>query len=167
MGTNYYLKAKRFNELDNINKKLEDKLETIKEDYLSEVLKVINNALKTYPNYKELFDLDELIVNIEVHYPIEVPDIHVCKMSLGWVPIFEKNEFYNNYKEFKAFYEKNKDILSLVDEYDREISLLDFETNLEYFKLNASPLNSRQEDNYIFKIESDDIGYDWSYNEFT
>ena len=48
---------------------------------------------------------------------IEYPELHICKISMGWKPLFEATKFYGNVKELKEFYNKNKDRIHIEDEY--------------------------------------------------
>ena len=55
--------------------------------------------------------------------------LHVCKISCGWNPLFEKTKFYSSFKEIKKFYFDNPDII-IIDEYDEHILWEQFEETI-------------------------------------
>ena len=55
------------------------------------------------------------------------PKLHICKMSMGWKPLFESTKYYKNVKELKDFYERNRNRISIADENPEEFTIEDFE----------------------------------------
>ena len=103
---------------------------------------------------------DELTFYIVPQYLYDDFDIHICKISDGWVPSFEVNDNFTTYKEFKKFYLDHKDEFLLIDEYNKEIDLATLDSNLEYHKLTALDKNKRTS-NFYAKLYTDEDGYDW------
>ena len=70
------------------------------------------------------------------HFPAEytltdVPDfgyeVHLCKMSAGWKILFQAHNFaYTSVKEMTKFFRKNKDKITIYDEYDNKQDLEEF-----------------------------------------
>lgn len=70
------------------------------------------------------------------HFPVEytlvdMPDfgyeVHICKMSAGWKTLFQAHKFaYNSVKEMTKFFRKNKDKITIYDEYDSKQDLEEF-----------------------------------------
>ena len=54
--------------------------------------------------------------------------IHICKLSGGWIPLFQGTEYYKSLDELKEFYRRNKDTYIVINEYDEQI---DFDELLE------------------------------------
>ena len=161
MGTNYYLRPKKFEKLTILNKNLELALDVLKDDYLANVSSLIREAEKEHPEYKDMLKLpDELTFYIAPQYLYNDFDIHICKVSGGWIPSFEVNDNFTTYKEFKKFYLGHKDEFLLIDEYNKEIDLATLDSNLEYHKLTALDKNKRTS-NFYANLYTDEDGYDW------
>ena len=72
-----------------------------------------------------LYTKDKRLVaeNFPVEYTlIDVPDfgyeVHICKMSNGWKTLFQAHDFaYTSVKEMTAFFRKNKDKITIYDDY--------------------------------------------------
>ena len=167
MSCNYYLKPKGFDEINELNDNIEVELSKLTVKYIDDVNNITEKACNISPLYKELLDLPDLSdLFIQMQWPVELPEIHVCKMSLGWVPCFQSNKMYKTYKEFLEFYTKHKDIFTLINEYDEEIDLEKFKEDLKYFKDKALPNNNRA-NNYNMYYISDEDGFDWIDNDFS
>lgn len=123
MSTNYYLRPIKYKTLDEINEKCENKLYRIEKEYNKSIKELIieNNKITAY---KDLLDEDNIDVKIVLKYKIEIPDIHICKLSKGWLPQFEANKNFKSYNEFELYYLMNKDYFDIVDEYNEKISLV-------------------------------------------
>ena len=52
--------------------------------------------------------------------------IHIGKSSLGWTFTFQATEQYKSYKELLTFYENNKRLIEIHDEYDKKIEIEEF-----------------------------------------
>ena len=93
MGTNYYFTPKKF-ELGRVKKLHEDyssKLDKLLKDYIKSYNKLCNEMSK---ETNDLFESQELSdYNNWWNYmhlaEIEYPELHVCKISMGWKPLFE------------------------------------------------------------------------------
>ena len=60
-------------------------------------------------------------------YPQWGYSIHIAKTSGGWKPLFQKNEYYSTIAELRGFYERNKDLLYIENEYGVEKAWEDIE----------------------------------------
>ena len=47
-------------------------------------------------------------------------EIHICQTAGGWKPLFQKNEYYSTIAELREFYERNKNLLYIENEYGVE-----------------------------------------------
>lgn len=48
-------------------------------------------------------------------------EIHLNKLSWGWRPLFQRHKTINTFKELEEFCLKNKSVISIYDEYGRDI----------------------------------------------
>lgn len=55
-------------------------------------------------------------------------EVHLCKLSAGWRPLFQRHKTISTYKELEEFCLKNKSMVSIYDEYGRRY------TWKQYFK---------------------------------
>ena len=46
-------------------------------------------------------------------------EVHLCKLSAGWRPLFQRHKTISTFKELEEFCLKNKSIVSIYDEYGR------------------------------------------------
>lgn len=69
-------------------------------------------------------------------------EIHICKRSFGWVPLFQKHE--NAYKSFdglEQFYYENENNLEIYDEYERQYTFEKFkEEMIQHSKRKEEPI---------------------------
>ena len=118
MGTNYYFVPKGYEQINLINKSTEEALKNIQDLYVKSVRNVIKYAEGLHPIYKELlnyeYSLDEIYASLR--WPVEIPEIHICKISAGWVPCFQTNKHFSTYQEFLAFYDLFKLSLAFFNE---------------------------------------------------
>lgn len=54
--------------------------------------------------------------------------VHLCKLSAGWRPLFQRHKTISTFKEVEKFCLKNKSMVSIYDEYGRRY------TWKQYFK---------------------------------
>ena len=54
--------------------------------------------------------------------------VHLCKLSTGWRPLFQRHKTISTFKEVEKFCLKNKSMVSIYDEYGRRY------TWKQYFK---------------------------------
>lgn len=54
--------------------------------------------------------------------------VHLCKLSAGWRPLFQRHKTISTFKEVEEFCLKNKSMVSIYDEYGRRY------TWKQYFK---------------------------------
>lgn len=55
-------------------------------------------------------------------------EVHLCKLSAGWRPLFQRHKTISTFKELEEFCLKNKSMVSIYDEYGRRY------TWKQYFK---------------------------------
>ena len=127
MSTNYYFYPKGFEKLDEVNKVTKSSLEDMTMNYIKVIKLMINDSIDSHPEYHDMFNLDVLKNTLDdtriiLKYDVEIPELHICKLSGGWIPLFNKTNYYSNFDELEEFYNKYKDILYLKNEYDEEIS---------------------------------------------
>lgn len=136
MGTNFYLVPKKnpevYEKLNILQKQYEQKLQDIVEEYKKAVkkeLKVLseNKNLKNIVSYdnKDTF-LDNMTMPYLWNY--ELPELHIGKRSMGWKFLFQTNKHWKNIDELIKFYNKNREHLNIVNEYDEvfDMSMEDF-----------------------------------------
>ena len=46
-------------------------------------------------------------------------EVHLCKLSAGWRPLFQRHKAISTFKELEEFCLKNKSMVSIYDEYGR------------------------------------------------
>jgi hypothetical protein len=85
-------------------------------------------------------------------------DIHVGKLSGGWKPSMQANEYFNSIQTLKQWYADNKDEYIFVNEYDEVVSFDDY--LIKIHEWNQDPENERHE----YGPSAD--GFDWTYDEF-
>ena len=124
MGTNYYFKPKKY-DMDKMTKLHEEytsKLDKLLKDYIKSYNKLSNEMSKETNDlfeYEELQDYNNWWNYIHLA-EIEYPELHICKISMGWKPLFEATKFYNSVQGLKDFYNKNKYRVIIIDEYGEE-----------------------------------------------
>ena len=104
MSTNYYMKPQIMQE---IKVNLEKKNNGIMLDFEENILKNMIKYLDNENNW-----------------------LHIGKCSCGWKPTFHKTNYWSSVEEIIDFYEKNKESVSIVDEYDVELSIEELKENL-------------------------------------
>ena len=168
MGTNYYFKVKGFEDIDRLNIELDKSVCKIKDDYLKNLNIILDKYKNNYIDYIDLLNIDcvEDIVKFTV-WGLDTPDIHICKLSACWIPCFESNKHFSNFKELEDFYNKYKNKLVLIDEYNKEIDFNSFK--LEVFdrinnKNNQSHL--QYSNSYGIRYYKDEFGVEWSTTQF-
>ena len=57
--------------------------------------------------------------------------MHIGKSSLGWTFTFQATEHYKSYKELLTFYENNKRLIEIHDEYGEKIEIEEFKELVE------------------------------------
>lgn len=90
-------------------------------------------------------------------------ELHIGMTSIGWPPLFEKTKFYSSVKEIKDFYLNNKDAITIIDEYEDELSFSDLENKLIKWNITNSTLNIRDYEGLYY----DDEGYQFSTHKFS
>jgi len=158
MGTNYYFKPKKFGI---------DKIKMLYEDYTSKLDRLLNDYIKSYNKMcnemsketRDLFECDELTDYDnwwnDMHLAeIEYPKLHICKISIGWKPLFESTKYYKSMQELKNFYEKNKNRISITDEYGEEQDIDELFKTIDNRYKNKN--NRSHPDAY-----KDEQGYEW------
>lgn len=103
MSTNYYLKPKIINK---IKKDLENSVDAENE---------VDNLI-----------IEDLFSKLDGDTYL----LHIGKRSCGNKPTFYKNIYWSSVEEIIDFYDKNKEKVSIIDEYDTELSLDELKDNL-------------------------------------
>ena len=81
--------------------------------------------------------------------------LHIGQYAGGWAALLKKNDkYYTNVDEMKHFYEKNKDRLIIIDEYNSELT---------WRKLEIEFINQKGKSRGDM-VDKD--GYCWSEGEF-
>lgn len=172
MGTNYYLRPKGFDKIEEVTSEVYKDIDYARIEYIKALGKIIEEAKKISPIYSDLLHLpteeDLNQINIELQYEYDLPEIHICKVSGGWVPSFEANKYYKSFKEFEAFYSANKSFFDIYDEYDREVDFSDFKKML-FDWLNDDLLSHSKyyPGHASIRYWRDDSGFDWIDSEFS
>ena len=169
MGTNYYLTPKFSAKITKLNSDYNDMLQKIKETYINEVKSIYDEAYRFSSEYKEFFPINDIDdISLYLKYEVEVPEIHICKISSGWVPSFQKCKWFSTYREFLAFYDLHKEIFDITSEYNEIVSIDKLNKDLFKFKNKALPENDRSHysSNYYVYIKDED-GFDWINVDFS
>lgn len=135
---------------------------------------MIDSSFEKYPFYKDSLDIcrpSDSNFDILLRYDFEYPEIHICKISNGWCPLLEANNYYSSFKELETFYSKHKDDFDIKDEYGRLFSWESFVKELKSFKQKA--IKSHLEEygsplayEYI-KYTRDSDGFEWTNTHFS
>ncbi len=162
MGTNYYFIPKKFER---------DKIKNLHEEYTHKLDNLLKDYVKTYNEmYKEMSkDTNDLFDNEELEdhnnwdnymylAEIEYPKLHICKLSVGWRPLFQVTKFYSNVEELKEFYNKNKDRIDIIDEYGEK---QDIEELFKTIAIKSKDINIHME------ADEDQQGYEWRTGNFS
>lgn len=94
----------------------------------------------------------------------ELSEIHIGKRYSFWNSLFQKTDYYSSVKEIKEFYEKNKENLIVVDEYNREYAFEDLEEELFTWNRENSKSHLENDSNCYYL---DEEGYEFLRNEFS
>ena len=68
---------------------------------------------------------DQILIDIS-----SVP-LHIGKSSCGWTFSFQATEHYKSYKELLEFYENNKKLIEIKDEYGNKVKIEEFKELVE------------------------------------
>lgn len=103
MSTNYYFINKNFNtqKLDNINSKYKNEIEKVYNNYINDISSLSDNTQEIS------------LPKIEFY---TVPKIHIVKISKGWKPLLQCNEYFSSMKDIINFYNSNE--YDLINEYN-------------------------------------------------
>lgn len=128
MGTNFYIVPKKnpkvyenLNKIQDLyNKKLEEIVKQYKEA-VKEELKVLSQD-ENIKNIISYDNQDSFLNNMTMPYlwNYELPELHIGKRSSGWKFLFQSNDYWKNTDELIAFYNKHKDYMVIIDEYNEE-----------------------------------------------
>lgn len=92
--------------------------------------------------------------------------IHIGKRRAGWEPIFKKTKYFSSVREIINFYEKNKDDIIIVNEYDEVLTFKELDKQL--LKWNIDNENARKYEEYhAFSFNRDEDGYYFSKEDFS
>jgi len=146
MSINYYFINKKIREEN--NKRLE-KIKFLDPEVMLKQL-VDTNLFEEVSRLE--YKINEFIDEVKQIAQLENPYIHICQNAGSWNTLFAKTEHYSTYMELFLFYDSNKSNLIVVDEYDRELTWLEFEKQISK--------NERPRGDYKCKKK-----YDWSNND--
>ena len=168
MGTNYYFRPKTYKskKINNINDKYFKQIEGLYEKYVNEYNKLYGEMLI---GTEDLFETETMLSDDEWehHYLpwLDSPELHICKISFGWKPLFQRTKYYKDLKSLKEFYQSNKDRICIVDEYGEKISLNNLIKEInERYKNQENQSHFKEYENRIY---FDDKGYEWNWHEFS
>lgn len=161
MGTNYYFYPKEYNR--NIHNKIFESYVKDIEDSVAMYKRDMLQAVKAKDPFIDIEykEFDRLLQFLYLDTP---PRIHIGKISYGWNPLLQSNEYYSSMKELKSFYKKYKNNIKVLDEYDEEISFEELLDKLETAKL--------QKDNYTHRgigmnVKVDKEGWEFSPDDYS
>lgn len=168
MSTNYYFKYKNLDQkvFDNILEKYNKKYYDLFNEYKQELIDEYNKRTLNTPLQSIDPDLD-WVNQIQTFHTFEVPEIHIFKTSMGWKPLFQSNENWSSVKELKEYYNKYKDVLVFIDEYDEE---KDFNQMMKDVETKAKDSKNKSHipgSTSYFKVYIDDEGYEFTDIEFS
>lgn len=110
MSTNYYMKPKLIDEVLNL----------LKSKSLTSLVE---------------FDLNEEVAN-QLILELDEKDtywLHIGKRSGGRKPTFYQSKYWSSVEDIIDFYNKNKDKVSIVDEYGTKLTIEELKENLIYW----------------------------------
>lgn len=91
-------------------------------------------------------------------------EIHIGKRAGGYKPLFQKTEYFKSVADIRKFYSENKDCLTIVDEYNTELTFPELEEELiSWCKGNRNARNNCGEE-YFY---TDDEGYNFNEMDFS
>ena len=186
MGTNFYIVPKKnpevYNSLIKLQERYNEKLQEIVEKYKQEVkdtLKVLSknkdiNGIINYDN-QDTF-LDNMTMPYLWNY--ELPELHIGKRSCGWRFLFQSNNYWKNTDELIDFYNKNKNFMYIIDEYNEvyDKGIEDFikeEVQPTYYNSsNVSHIKYSKEHEYYYGFDNtytldEKYGYEFDSREFS
>lgn len=148
MSTNYYFR----------NKEEYQKQEEANKTNLAKIEKIMNQIRTIVSDEDEISSIQ---MKLESASYVGYELIHIGKRSGGWKPSFERQEgLYASVKEMKDFYEKNKDVYEIVNEYAVVLSWEELKEEL--IDWNGEKENLIGRDTY-----KDQDGYIWHRYEFS
>lgn len=183
MGTNFYIVPKKspkvYSKLNEIQDLYNKKLEEIVEQYKI----AVDNELKVLyedPNIKNVISynnrdsfLDDMTLPYLWNY--ELPELHIGKRSGGWNFLFQSNDYWKNTDELIDFYNKHKDYMIIIDEYNEEYiggieKFIEEEVKPTYNNPNnASHIEYDRNNYYGYRdtITVDKYGYEFEDRDFS
>ena len=67
----------------------------------------------------------------QIKYSLEsCAEIKIGRKSAGWLPLFYQSPYYSNVEGIFNFYYKHKEHITIIDEYERELSMEELKENL-------------------------------------
>jgi len=93
----------------------------------------------------------------------KLTELHIGKSSGGWRPLFQKTKYYSSISELENFYNKNKDNLTILDEYGDEFSW----DMLAIELINWNQYSNVKDHNGLEGCYKDIYNYDWCRFEFS
>lgn len=147
MSTNFYFRNKEeYAKHDEANKKVLDKIVTI----INDIKMIVNDE-------DEIQDIQWKLENAAY---IGYERIHIGKRSMGWIPLFEKQEgLFSTVAELKNFYEQNIEKYNIINEYNE---VFDWDGLFDELISWKGERDSRGSDVY-----KDSEGYSWARYEFS
>ncbi len=86
-------------------------------------------------------------------------DIHICKISAGWKPLFKKTEYFDSTISLLEFYDKNSKMLEIINEDYEKISI-----DVLQRRCHRAQNDKGNETHYDY--EKDSAGYAWTHVDF-
>ena len=156
MGTNYYFRKKTVDPVS-----IEAITDSLNNDFKALVEKYNKNLREAF----SAMDLDSTCEFDDSH-TFFLPDsrdtygdIHVGKLSGGWKPLLQANEYFHSIQTLKQWYEQNKHDYNFIDEYDEIVQFDDF--------IREIAERNQNDDLEDHKHSKDSEGYDWTHTQFS
>lgn len=168
MGCNYYFRPKDCEFINIINNTYDKILQNTLTGYKNAISPIFNKLRDSYSEFLDLLQLPDLdFIKIDLlKYFVEIPEIHICKLSCGWRPMLQANKFYSNYNEFKAFCTKYKDIFDIYDEYNQLVEFEELESQIFYRARETFQTHLDYDSVYNYK-DTDYQYIEWTRREFS
>lgn len=132
-----------------------------------------NYYFKVKPNQfiEDTLDRLELFYFIDESIISSIRDgfrIHIGKRSGGWLPLFQKNKYYDSMDKLEKFYEIHKNDLDIQDEYGEKLTWDELKEALFNWDGGIRCNNPKTHLSILYNdCDKDKRGYEWCEGEFS